>query len=127
MTSKDTSQNRRINRKMDLALLPFLSLLYLFNGLDRGNVGNAQTQGSFEAPLCNSHPPDERGTGFTHDIGVAPDDFNLAVSLFFLTFVLFQPFSAAMGRYFGPKHWIPVMMVCFPSNGLTLMANERKY
>lgn len=37
---------RRINRKMDIALLPFLSLLYLFNGLDRSNVGNAETQGA---------------------------------------------------------------------------------
>jgi hypothetical protein len=36
---------RRINLKMDLGLLPLLSLLYLSNGLDRGNVGNAQTQG----------------------------------------------------------------------------------
>lgn len=35
----------RINLKMDLGLLPLLSLLYLSNGLDRGNVGNAQTQG----------------------------------------------------------------------------------
>ncbi len=35
----------RVNRKIDLALLPLLSLLYLFNGLDRSNAGNAQTQG----------------------------------------------------------------------------------
>src|SRR4051812_14840630 len=35
----------RINRRVDLALLPLLSLLYLFNGLDRSNIGNAQTQG----------------------------------------------------------------------------------
>lgn len=42
----EPAMNRRINRKMDLALLPLLSLLYLFNGLDRGNVGNAQTQGA---------------------------------------------------------------------------------
>lgn len=40
------SISRRINRKMDIALLPFLSLLYLFNGLDRSNVGNAETQGA---------------------------------------------------------------------------------
>lgn len=37
---------RRTNLKMDLGLLPLLSLLYLFNGLDRGNIGNAQTQGN---------------------------------------------------------------------------------
>lgn len=41
----DAEMARRINRKQDWAILPLLSLLYLFNGLDRGNIGNAQTQG----------------------------------------------------------------------------------
>lgn len=90
------ARNRRLNRKLDVALLPFLSLLYLFNGLDRGNVGNAETQ------------------GFTRDIGAAPEDLNLAVSLFFVTFVLLQPFSAAVGRAVGAERWIPVMMVAHP-------------
>jgi hypothetical protein len=31
---------------MDIALLPFLSILYLFSGLDRANIGNAETQGT---------------------------------------------------------------------------------
>lgn len=38
-------RSRALNQKLDFALLPLLSLLYLFNGLDRGNVGNAETQG----------------------------------------------------------------------------------
>ncbi|KAK1540344.1 major facilitator superfamily transporter [Colletotrichum paranaense] len=91
-----TAMDRRVNRKLDIALLPLLSLLYLFNGLDRGNVGNAQTQAE---------------AGFTNDIGAAPDDLNLAVSLFFITFVLFQPPSAAVGRWLGAKYWIPIMML----------------
>lgn len=41
----DVLRSRRVNRKIDLALLPFLSTLYLFNGLDRSNIGNAETQG----------------------------------------------------------------------------------
>lgn len=44
-TMKGGSVSRRINRRIDVALIPLLSLLYLFNGLDRGNVGNAETQG----------------------------------------------------------------------------------
>jgi hypothetical protein len=44
-TDEEKHLSRSLNRKLDLFLLPFLSLLYLFNGLDRGNVGNAQTQG----------------------------------------------------------------------------------
>ena len=45
VTVEEKALSRALNRKLDIALLPFLSLLYLFNGLDRGNVGNAETQG----------------------------------------------------------------------------------
>ncbi|KAM0195192.1 hypothetical protein ACHAPI_006495 [Fusarium lateritium] len=86
-------RSKALNQKLDVALLPLLSLLYLFNGLDRGNVGNAETQ------------------GFTKDIGAEPDDLNEAVSLFFVTFVVLQPVSAAAGRYIGARHWIPFLMV----------------
>ncbi|KAJ9144212.1 Nicotinamide mononucleotide permease [Pleurostoma richardsiae] len=91
-SKEERARHRRVNRRIDIALLPLLSFLYLFNGLDRGNVGNAQTQ------------------GFMNDIGAAPEDLNFAVAIFFVTFVTFQPFSAAVGRWLGPKHWIPLLM-----------------
>jgi hypothetical protein len=49
--------------------------------------------------------------GFSRDIGATPDDLNLAVSLFFVPFVLLQPASAAVGRWLGARHWITIMMV----------------
>ena len=33
------------------------------------------------------------------------------MSLFFVTFVTLQPFSAAMGRILGAKNWIPIIMM----------------
>lgn len=112
---EDTAaRSRALNQKLDVALLPLMSLLYLFNGLDRGNVGNAETQGM---PPATSHLSPDRvdqhphPAGFTTDIGAKPDDLNEAVSLFFVTFVVLQPVSAAVGRYIGAKHWIPILMV----------------
>lgn len=102
-TPEEDALNRRVNLKMDVAMLPLLSILYLFNGLDRSNVGNAETQ------------------GFTTDIGATPNDLNLAVSLFFVTFVLFQPPSAAVGRWMGAKNWIPILMV-LPNPPLHLLS-----
>lgn len=32
-------------RKLDFRILPVLSAIYLFNALDKGNLGNAQTDG----------------------------------------------------------------------------------
>jgi hypothetical protein len=45
VTVEEKAMSRSLNMKFDIFLLPFMSLLYLFNGLDRGNVGNAETQG----------------------------------------------------------------------------------
>jgi hypothetical protein len=42
---EEVAMGKRVNRRLDIFLLPLLSLLYLFNGLDRSNVGNAETQG----------------------------------------------------------------------------------
>ena len=37
--------NNATVRKLDLYLLPFLSLMYFFNSVDRSNLGNAKTDG----------------------------------------------------------------------------------
>lgn len=36
VTQEEKAMNRKVNRKLDIFILPFLSLLYLFSGLDRG-------------------------------------------------------------------------------------------
>jgi len=36
VTQEEKNMSRKINRKLDICILPFLSLLYLFSGLDRG-------------------------------------------------------------------------------------------
>ena len=46
VTPAEKAVSRALNTKLDVFLLPMLSFLYLFNGLDRGNVGNAETQGT---------------------------------------------------------------------------------
>ena len=79
-------------RKLDLILLPFLALLFLFNSLDKANIGNAET----------AH--------FTADVGLAEDDLNTAVALFFVFFVALQPLGAALGRKYGMVRWVPACM-----------------
>jgi hypothetical protein len=39
--------DRRTVRKLDMMLLPFLALLFLFNSLDRSNIGNAEVRALF--------------------------------------------------------------------------------
>jgi hypothetical protein len=44
-TSFSDIDEKRILRKMDLKLLPILTVLYLMSFLDRGNIGNAKIEG----------------------------------------------------------------------------------
>ena len=67
VTTEEKHQSRALNLKFDLYVLPFCVMIYLLNGLDRSNLGNAQTG------------------GFTKDLGLPADTINTATSLFFCT------------------------------------------
>ncbi|KAE9988416.1 hypothetical protein EG328_011176 [Venturia inaequalis] len=84
--------NRRTVRRLDFILLPFLALLFLFNSLDRSNIGNAETG------------------DFTKDVGLQPEDLNTAVAVFFTFFVALQPVGAVLGRRYGMAVWVPSCM-----------------
>lgn len=92
ISSYQRNLERRLVRKLDYILLPFLSLLFLLNSLDRSNIGNAET----------AH--------FTRDAGLEPGDLNVAVACFFAFFVALQPVGAAAGRKFGMGRWVPSVM-----------------
>ncbi|KAJ1737167.1 hypothetical protein LPJ72_000743 [Coemansia sp. Benny D160-2] len=63
---------RRLKLKLDLRLVPYLALLYLFNALDRGNIGNARLAGLEEG---------------THLKG---NDFYNALSFFYFGYTISQ-------------------------------------
>ncbi|KAF1925496.1 MFS general substrate transporter [Didymella exigua CBS 183.55] len=85
--------HRRTLLKLDTLLLPFLALLFLFNSLDKSNIGNAES----------AH--------FSRDMGLDSGDVNTAVALFFAFFVALQPAGAALGRRYGMVAWVPSCML----------------
>lgn len=64
--------DKKVLRKVDLRLMPILTLMYLLNFLDRANLAQAR-QGSLE-----------------EDLGMTGTDFNLATSIFFVGYLLMQ-------------------------------------
>ncbi|KAJ5749370.1 uncharacterized protein N7511_011066 [Penicillium nucicola] len=66
------TMTRRLLRKVDFHLLPFLILMYLLNFLDRNNLSQARL-GSLEA-----------------DLGMHGTDYNLATSILFVGYLLMQ-------------------------------------
>lgn len=90
-TPEEKRYSRALNRKFDLFILPFCVLIYMFNGLDRSNLGNAQTD------------------NFTQDLGMRPEAINTATSLFFTTFVPLQPVSTIIGKKVGQSTYLGII------------------
>ncbi len=103
----DPTSERALVWKFDLRILPVLALMYLFNSLDKSNLGNAKTAG-LEASL-----------GMT-----GTNDYNVILSIFFIPYVLTAPFLGIAGKKFGPDRVLPLMMFVFGACTLCVAAVE---
>jgi sugar phosphate permease len=99
----DTARTAKLLRKMDLNIVPFLALLYLFSFLDRTNIGNARLVG-LEASL--------KMKGL---------DYNVALAVFFPFYVAAEIPSNIMMKRTSPSLWLCIIMtvwgVCMTSMG----------
>ncbi|PNY21845.1 MFS transporter [Tolypocladium capitatum] len=81
----DPQAERRLLLKLDAAFVPIVMLVYLTCFLDRTNIGNVKVAGMPEA------------------IGAGPQQFSTAVSIFYATYVLFEPPWAIMMKWMTPR------------------------
>ena len=65
----------------------------MFNQLDRTNLGNAQT------------------AGFSSDLGIPSSAVNNASSIFFATYIPFQPLASAFGRRIGAPRFMGATLI----------------
>ncbi|EXJ53955.1 hypothetical protein A1O7_09292 [Cladophialophora yegresii CBS 114405] len=82
---------RALVRKLDLTLLPALTLLYLLSFLDRSNVGNARIE------------------GLTTDIHMSGDEYLTGLTLYFIGYVLFEVPCNLVLKVWTPKLWLPTL------------------
>lgn len=101
----DPIAERALVWKFDLRILPVLAIMYLFNSLDKSNMGNAKTAG-LEKSL--------------HMTGT--NQYNLILSIFFVPYVLTAPVLAILGKKYGPNRVLPIMMFCFGTCTLCVAA-----
>lgn len=94
--SEDTPQHRdrtsKLLRKVDLHLLPLLIVMYLLNFLDRSNLAQAR-QGTLE-----------------RDLGMKGTDYNLAIGVFFVGYLLMQLPSNMLITRVPPSLFLSIAM-----------------
>ncbi|KAL1954411.1 hypothetical protein VTO42DRAFT_1181 [Malbranchea cinnamomea] len=104
-TPEETS---RILRKIDYRLVPMLSVLYLLSFIDRGNIANAKI------------------AGMEDDLQLTGPQYNLALTLFFIPYGLFEVPSNIVLKLLRPSAWIAIMMFAW-GTVMTLMGIVSNY
>ena len=98
----DEHQDGQLLWKLDLVLIPWLSLLYLCSFLDRTNIGNAKLDGLQE------------------DLHMSDGQYNAALTIFFVSYSVFEPITNILLRWTRPSIFIPTIMVLWVSRALFL-------
>ncbi|KAH7912569.1 major facilitator superfamily domain-containing protein [Hygrophoropsis aurantiaca] len=93
---------RKLLRRIDIRVVPWLGLLYLLNFLDRGAIGNAK--------LYNME----------QSLHITDSQYLIALTVFFFPYALFEPASNIVLRRFRPSIWLSSMMLVW---GIIMMCH----
>lgn len=91
----DRTAEKKLVRKCDFHVLPTISLLYSLAFLDRINIGNARLQ------------------GLEKDLKMKGHDYNVALLVFFIPYILLEVPSNILIRKVAPSTWLSSIMVAW--------------
>ncbi|OAA61052.1 Major facilitator superfamily domain, general substrate transporter [Niveomyces insectorum RCEF 264] len=86
----DPEIEKRLVWKQDLFILPFVFITYMFSFLDRINIGNAKT------------------AGLMTDLHLVGNQINIAVSIFYVTYIIFELPGAIFMKRIGANRFISI-------------------
>ncbi|KZS88571.1 MFS general substrate transporter [Sistotremastrum niveocremeum HHB9708] len=102
------AEEKALYRKIDLRLMPILSLMYLLSFMDRGNIGNAKIQ------------------GLTTQLHLVGNEYNIALTMFFIPYCLFECPANLVLKRFRPSRWLPGIAIVW-GTVMTLMGLVKTY
>ncbi|KAL2149273.1 hypothetical protein VTH82DRAFT_8621 [Thermothelomyces myriococcoides] len=91
----DPKAEARLRRKIDFFIVPTVSLLYLFCFIDRANIGNAKI------------------AGLEADLNLTGYDYNALLSIFYISYIVFEIPSNIACKWIGPGWFIPAISLAF--------------
>ncbi|KAJ3491628.1 hypothetical protein NLI96_g573 [Meripilus lineatus] len=89
----DQTQIDKAWRKVDWHIMPIAVLLYLASYIDRANIGNAKV------------------LGLAKDLKLTDNQYNLALTIFFVGYVIYETPSNIILRKTSPRFYIPGMVI----------------
>ncbi|KAF8884550.1 MFS general substrate transporter [Gymnopilus junonius] len=105
-------EERKLWRKVDLRLMPILSLMYLLSFMDRGALlailGNAKLQ------------------GLATQLDLTGNRYNIALTMYFIPYCLFECPANLVLKQFHPSRWLPGITIAW-GIVMTLMGLVKNY
>ena len=89
---RDTEAERRVLRKCDFHVLPMLYVFYTLAFLDRINIGNARIE------------------GLERDLRMTGNDYNIALQVFFVPYILLEAPSNIILKRLAPSTYLAFLM-----------------
>ncbi|KAI2468885.1 MFS general substrate transporter [Annulohypoxylon bovei var. microspora] len=90
---------KAVIRKIDLWLVGFYSLVYIFRVIDSANYSNAA--------IINL----EHGTGIKKQLGLSPSQWAWTLSIFSYSYMIFEPTNTLAMKVFSPSRWMFVLIL----------------
>ncbi|KAL4881768.1 major facilitator superfamily domain-containing protein [Aspergillus karnatakaensis] len=110
----DKEAEARLRRKIDWYIVPTVAIIYLFCFIDRANVGMSPT------PLYPKSNPantptigNARLAGFEEDLSMTGHDYNIVLSVFYISYIVFEIPSNIACKWIGPGYFLPFLTVMF--------------
>ncbi|GIK07638.1 hypothetical protein Aspvir_003304 [Aspergillus viridinutans] len=91
----DPAAESRLRLKIDLYIVPTISIIYLFCFIDRANIGNAKL------------------AGLEKDLGMKGYDYNFLLSIFYISYIVFEIPCNIACKWIGPGWFLPAITLGF--------------
>lgn len=98
-TTPDPALEQRLLKKIDIWLVGFYSLVYIFRVIDSANYSNAA--------IINL----ENGTGIKKQLGLSPSQWAWTLSIFSYSYLIFEPTNTILLKLFRPSRWMFVLIM----------------
>lgn len=102
------SQLSNLKRKIDIRIIPPITLFFFLSFLDRSNIGNAKLE------------------NLTEDLKISSEGYLLCLTIFFIAYCIFEIPSNIILKKTTPRIWLPTLMLAW-GIVMTLMGRVKSY